>query len=142
MKIVLDTSVLIAGLRSNHGAAAVILGAILSGKVTVLMDIHIASEYRDVALRPQQLRSAGRTFTDTKFLLRLLEARAESVTVSFKHRPLSPHPNDDKFIDVAINGNADAIVTNNTRHFVDVTSFGIKVLMPGQALRIMLDGEK
>jgi predicted nucleic acid-binding protein len=43
-----------------------------------------------------------------------LEAIAEPVFVAFQYRPLSPDANDDMVLDVAINGNADAIVTNNT----------------------------
>jgi predicted nucleic acid-binding protein len=47
----------------------------------------------------------------------MLDAVAEPVLVIVRHRPLSPDENDDMVLDVAINGNADAILSNNTKHF-------------------------
>jgi predicted nucleic acid-binding protein len=39
-------------------------------------------------------------------------------------------------LEAAVNGGADAIVTFNTRHYVDVAErFGIEVLKPGELLR-------
>jgi hypothetical protein len=47
----------------------------------------------------------------------MLEAAAEPVMVIVRHRPFSPDANDDTVLDVAVNGNGDAIVSNNTKHF-------------------------
>ena len=64
-----------------------------------------------------------------------LEAVAEPVFVAFQYRPLSPDANDDMVLDVAINGNADAIVTNNTKHFRQaVERFHLEVLTPAELL--------
>jgi len=63
-----------------------------------------------------------------------LEAIAEPVYVAFRHRPLSPDADDDMVLDVAINGNADVIVTNNTRHFRAGERFGVATLTPAQLL--------
>jgi predicted nucleic acid-binding protein len=64
-----------------------------------------------------------------------LEAIAEPVFVAFQYRPLSPDANDDMVLDVAINGNADAIVTNNTKHFREAAeSFHLEVLTPAELL--------
>lgn len=45
-------------------------------------------------------------------------------------------------LDVAINGNADAIVTNNVRHFrLAAAQFHINVLTPAELLRSLKKGK-
>lgn len=135
MRAVLDTSVLISALRSSTGAAAETVRLALRGELTTLMDYKLACEYRDVALRSEQLHVSGKSRAETAAILDALEAIAEPVYLALQHHPLSPDPNDDMVLDVAINGNADAIVTNNTKHFRDaVERFHLEVLTPAELL--------
>lgn len=100
------------------------------------MDFKLACEYRDVALRAEHLHIAGRSRAETAAILDALEAVAVPVSVAFRYRPLSIDADDDMVLDVAINGNADAIVTNNARHFRDAARrFQVKVLSPSELLR-------
>lgn len=100
------------------------------------MDYKLACEYRDVALRPEHLVSAWRTAAETAVLLDAIELIAEPVLIVARHRPLSQDPNDDMVLDVAINGGADAIVTNNVRHFrVAASRFEMSALTPAELLR-------
>ena len=64
----------------------------------------------------------------------MLEAVATPVLVQVKHRPLSRDENDDMVLDVAINGNADFVVTTNVKHFLPAKDFGIEVFTPGDFL--------
>lgn len=135
MRIVLDTSVIITALRSSSGAAAEVIRLALRRELTPLMDYKLVCEYRDVALRPEQLHVTGKSKAETSAILDALEAIAEPVFVAFQHRPLSPDANDDMVLDVAINGNADAILTNNTRHFREAAErFDINLLAPAELL--------
>ena len=135
--MVIDTSVLISALRSSAGAAAEVVRMALRTEFVTLMDFKLACEYRDVALRPGQLHASGRSGKDTGLVLDALEAVAEPVFVAFRHRPLSPDPDDDLVLDVAINGSADAILTNNTRDFKETArQFGIRALTPAEQLLI------
>ena len=135
MRAVLDTSVLITALRSNTGAAAETIRLAFRGELTILMDYKLACEYRDVALRAEQLQGSGRSQAQTSLILDALEAIAEPVYVVFQYRPLSPDANDDLVLDVAINGNAEAIVTNNTKHFREAAQrFHLAVLIPAELL--------
>jgi predicted nucleic acid-binding protein len=71
-------------------------------------------------------------------LLDALEAIAEPVLIRSKPRPLSPDPNDDMVLDLAINGRAEFLVTQNTRHFASAAKrFGIPVLLPAECLNIV-----
>ncbi len=99
------------------------------------MDYKLACEYREVALRPEQITASGKTQPETELLLDALEALAEPVFVIVQPRPLSQDANDDMVLDVAINGRADAIVTNNIKHFRDAAKrFRIRVLKPAELL--------
>jgi predicted nucleic acid-binding protein len=138
---VLDTSVVITALRSSGGAAAEVIRLVLGRELTLLMDFKLACEYRDVALRAAQVHASGRSKAETLAVLDAIEAMAEPVFVAYKHRPLSPDANDDMVLDVAINGNAAAIVTNNIRHFGQVArNFYLKVKTPAELLSSFREG--
>lgn len=108
----------------------------LLGDLTVLLNYTLACEYRDVALRREHLEASGKSMEETALVLDMVEAVAEPVLVMVRHRPLSPDPNDDKVLDVAINGNADAIVTFNTRDFRGAAMrFRLPVLTPVELLK-------
>ena len=101
----------------------------------LLMDYKIASEYRDVALRPEHLAAARRSAQSVLSLIASLEGLAESVQVIDKPRPLSSDPNDDMILDVAINGQAAVIVTQNAKHFTPAARrYGVKVQSPAEFL--------
>ena len=135
MRVVLDTSVLITALRSSSGAAAENVRLALFKELIILMDYKLACEYREVALRDEHLIVSEKTQEETTLLLDMLEAVAEPVAVVVRHAPLSQDANDDMVLEVAINGGADAIVTNNTKHFRDVARrFHLQVLSPAELL--------
>jgi putative PIN family toxin of toxin-antitoxin system len=136
VRVVIDTSVLIAAFRSSTGAAAEVVRMALRDEFVTLMDFKLACEYRDVALRAEHLHASGKSRAETEAVLDALEAIADPVFVAFRHRPLSRDAEDDRVLDVAINGNAGAIVTNNTKDFREpATMFNIEVLLPVEMLR-------
>ena len=89
---------------------------VLTHKFTLLMDYKIACEYRAVALRPEHILRSHLAKWQIEALIGALESVAEPVEVIWKHRPLSIDSDDDLVLDLAINGYADVIVTNNIRH--------------------------
>jgi predicted nucleic acid-binding protein len=67
-------------------------------------------------------------------LLDAVALAAEPVRTAFLWRPLLGDADDDMVLEAAINGDADALVTFNTRDFVGATRFGLAVLTPREAL--------
>jgi predicted nucleic acid-binding protein len=127
--------VLITALRSSAGAAAEVVRLALRQELTLLMDYKLACEYRDVALREGQLNASGKSRAEVTAILDALESIAEPVFIAFRHRPMSPDANDDMVLDVAINGSAEVILTNNTRHFRQAAErFQINVSTPVELL--------
>lgn len=135
MRAVLDTSVLITALRSNAGAAPEVVRLALQRELTLLMDYKLACEYRDVALRESHLNASGKSLAETTAILDALESIAEPVFIAVQHLPMSPDTIDDMVLDVAINGSAEVILTNNTRHFRQAAKrFQLKLMTPVELL--------
>lgn len=135
MKIVLDTSALITALRSSKGAAWEVVRLILMRRIVLLLDYKLACEYRDVTLRAEHLSVSGLSKKETEELINLLVDISEPVEIVFRNRPMSSDPDDDMVLDIAINGQADVIVTNNIRHFrVPARRFEVQVLTPREFL--------
>src|SRR5260370_1711275 len=119
----------VTAVRSSNGAAGEVVRMVFREEIVLLMDLKLGLEYRDVALRPEHLMASALSEREVLELIEALEAFAEPVEIMLKTRPLSPDPNDDMVLDLAINGQADALVTNNTKHFVGGgEQFGIPVL--------------
>ncbi len=55
MIIVLDTDVLVAGLRSAQGASRLWLRAVLDRRVALLLSVPLVLEYEEVLMRPEHL---------------------------------------------------------------------------------------
>jgi putative PIN family toxin of toxin-antitoxin system len=144
VRIVFDTASFITALRSSDGSAGEVLRLILGRKLVPLMDHKLGLEYRDVALRPEQLQAFGLSTVEVFTVIEAIEALAESVKVVVRHGPLSPDPNDDMILDIAINGKAEALVTKNTKDFKSAgKQYGLPVLTPRELLmqRGLQDGD-
>jgi predicted nucleic acid-binding protein len=110
-------------------------------EIVPLMDLKLGLEYRDVALRSEHVDASELSRAEVLELIEALEAFAEPVEILSKPRPLSPDPNDDMILDLAINGHAEALVTNNRKHFLAAgRRFGIPVLSPSELLGRMRRG--
>jgi putative PIN family toxin of toxin-antitoxin system len=136
MRLVLDTSTMVAALRSDGGALRRLLVAGLERRITLLASVALMIEYEAVMTRSEHLEAARLSIDDLGVLLDAVAAVAEPVRLSFLWRPTVRDPDDDMVLEAAINGRADAIVTFNHRDFdKDAQRFGIAILSPGEALR-------
>lgn len=136
MKFVMDTNVLIAGMRSPTGAAAEILRLVLLGRMELLASVALFVEYEAVATRNEHLSAAGLTTNDVLMLLDALAGKIRLVNIHFNWRPQLKDPDDEMVLELAVNGSADAIITFNARHFgIAPRAFGICVLTPADALK-------
>ena len=136
MRLVLDTATLVAAIRSDTGASRRLLVAALRRSFTLLASVTLLIEYQAVMTRREHLTASGLSLADIETLLDAVASVAEPVRPAFLWRPTLPDADDDMVLEVAVNGQADAIVTFNRRHFtLASTRFGIDVLMPAQAVQ-------
>lgn len=135
MRVVLDTSVLVAGLRSRLGASNRVLALVAESRCTPLVTTAIYLEYEAVLMRAEQRLATGMEKADIAGFLAALASAAEPVELNFRWRPQLSDPTDELILEAAVNGRAEAIVTHNVRDFLPaIRAFGINILTPAQLL--------
>ena len=135
MKVVLDTDVIVAAMRSPDGASAEILRQAHQGKVTLLLSVPLAVEYEAICSGAEHRLAAGLSEREMEIFLDAVIAMAEPVKTYFLWRPQLRDPNDEMVLEAAVNGQADLLVTFNMRDFGLVPSrFGIEVMIPRDAI--------
>ena len=135
MRYVLDTNVVVAGLRSPQGASAKLLEAALRGEFTPVLSVAMVLEYEAVCCDPQQRNESNLQEEQVRKVIDTLCAAGDPVVPRYQWRPQLRDPNDEMVLEAAINGKADALVTFNKRDFGTVPErFGILMLSPGEAL--------
>lgn len=137
MRLVLDTCVLVAGLRSRDGASFQLLRAMGDGWFTPLLSVPLLLEYEAVLKRPVQLEACGLTADDIDTVLDVLAAKCEAIRLYYLWRPFLNDPADEMVLELAAQSNADAIVTHNARDFAGAERFGVAITSPGEALAAM-----
>jgi putative PIN family toxin of toxin-antitoxin system len=133
LRLVLDTDVLVAGLRSDRGASRQLLLGALNRDFEMLVSVPLMVEYEAVVTRPEHLDASGLTAIETGELLDALAKVLVPVRLSFLWRPRLKDPADEMVLETAVNGEADRLVTFNLRHLAtSAREFGISVLRPGE----------
>jgi putative PIN family toxin of toxin-antitoxin system len=135
MRVVLDTSVLVSGLRSASGASAAVLSLVSRRRIVPLVTASLMIEYEAVLKRPEHAArlAAGENSVDR--FLDELSVYLEPVDVVFRWRPTLRDANDEHVFEAAVNGRASALATHNVRDFKSVAPrFGIEILTPAELL--------
>jgi len=134
--VVLDTSVLVAGLRSRRGASNALLALVAQQKVRPLVTTSLFLEYEEVLLRAEHRLVTGMSEADIAGFLTAFASASTGVEVHFQWRPQLGDPADEMVLEAAINGRADALVTHNIADFAEAAPrFGLRVVTPGDLLK-------
>ena len=129
MRVVIDTNVLVSGLLSPYGAAAQIVRMAVAGSLDLLYDARIISEYEEVLSRPK--------FSFEKTHVSNLIEFITNYGIPVAAIPLSarlPHPDDAPFLEVAISGKAECLITGNLAHYPMRSIRKTRVLTPRRFL--------
>jgi predicted nucleic acid-binding protein len=136
VRILLDTDVIVAAMRSPRGASAELLRRIDDGKATMILSVALALEYEAKCMLAEHRLPAGLTGVEAGIFVDGLIAMAEPVQSYFRWRPQLHDPGDELVLEAAVNGRAEAIVTFNIKDLRDAErSFVIAVIRPGEALK-------
>jgi putative PIN family toxin of toxin-antitoxin system len=135
-EVVLDTSVLVAGLRSQGGASNLLLMQIADELLVPCVSTALFLEYEDVLNRSAFLTATGFNALDVKRFLSGFAAAARPIEIHFRWRPQLSDPGDEFVLEAAVNAGRVPLITHNIRDFVVATQrFDISVYTPGQFLR-------
>ncbi len=133
MRVVLDTNVLVAAIRSRRGASFEVLSRIGTGAFDIVVSVPLVLEYEDALLR--HARASGLSSRDIGDLMDYVCKVALRQEIFFLWRPLLKDSKDDMVAEAAVAARGRAIVTHNVRDFVGVHHFGVAAVTPVSLLR-------
>lgn len=131
--VVLDTSVVVSGLLSPHGASGDLVTAFFSDRLRLAYSQDMLAEYSEVLGRPE-LAPAITPQNRVAFLMKLRSSGVATTPVSV---PVDdwPDPNDLPFVAAALATMEKILVTLNPRDFEPAKRHGVRVLSPSAAKR-------
>lgn len=130
--VVLDTSVLIAGLRSQRGASYRLLRLLADEALRIAITVPLFVEYEKAVSDLVRQSIIGED--DGEAILDFLAMVAERHEVFFLWRPLLRDPADEMVLEAAVVSGASTLVTHNTRDFRGSETLGVEVQTPGEFL--------
>jgi putative PIN family toxin of toxin-antitoxin system len=135
MRIVLDTNVLVSGLLSPFGPPGEIVRLVSSGDLVLCLDARLLSEYHDVLARPRFRFDPD----DVAALLEYVEYNGEMIAARPLERRL-PDRDDEPFLEVALAGDPECLVTGNLAHYPAEARAGAVVLTPAEFIERFRSG--
>jgi putative PIN family toxin of toxin-antitoxin system len=136
MRVILDTNVLVAALRSDMGASYAIVSQLPSERFQIALTVPLYLQYQDVLTRPEHMSGAS-TRDEILNFVRYLCSIAHRQRVFFLWRPWLTDPKDDMVLEAAVASQSRYIVTHNLRDFTGSgieEYFGIVPLRPQEFL--------
>ncbi|MDJ1168703.1 putative toxin-antitoxin system toxin component, PIN family [Roseofilum sp. BLCC_M154] len=116
-KLVIDTNIFVSALISPTGASRALLRACLQGKYQPLIGTALFLEYESILSRSEVMARCPLPRTDVETLLAAFMSVSQWVQIYYLWRPNLTDEADNHLIELAIAGNAEAIVTQNIRDF-------------------------
>lgn len=128
-KVVLDTNVLVDGLRDEHSSAWKIIDKIFSGEIELYTSFPLEREYRRILQREINDSSYASRIRD------LLEI-ANKIEVHNIQRLVKDDPEDDKVLATAISADVQTLISED-RHLLDLDPFGkLRIMKTKEYLNI------
>jgi putative PIN family toxin of toxin-antitoxin system len=140
MRAVVDTSILVRAIIRPQGTVGPVLLRLRRSEYTLLYAQSLLEELVDVLDRPRLREKYRLSEQDIWTVVGLILLRGEAVAPT-KRITACRDPKDDKFLEVAVAGKADVIVTGDQDLLVLHPYAGIPIVLPSTFLR-MLDREQ
>lgn len=131
IRVVLDTNVIISALLKEGGAPALILSLVLDGHIRLCLTEEIFAEYAGVLSRErfQSLDQAS-----VKKALLSIKRKSLWVSPSTRINIIKIDPEDNKFLECALEAKAHYLVTGNKKHFTMAHYDKTRIMSPGDFL--------
>ena len=135
MRIVLDTSVLVAAARSRQGASFALVSSLPDPRFEIALSVALYTEWQAVLTRPGHL-PPGLGVEDVLAYLRYLTSIAHLQDVYYLWRPFLRDPDDDMVLECAVASGSQYLVTHNIRDFQRIGELGVTPITPASFLAL------
>jgi putative PIN family toxin of toxin-antitoxin system len=125
--IVIDTNVLVSALRSRNGSSFELLNALLDERFVTVVSVPLVMEYESVLHREGVVPLSA---TQVDAVVDMICAAARLQEIHFLWRPQLRDPKDEMVLEVAVNADADFLVTHNLSDFEPAKRFNVKPIGP------------
>lgn len=136
IKIVFDTSVLVAAARSRQGASFALLASLPNPHFQICLSVAVYTEWQAVMTRPEHLPTGVEADAALGFV-RYLASLAHLQDIYYLWRPFLKDPDDDMVLECAVAAGCSYIVTDNIKDFRRSEQLGVKALTPGEFLKLL-----
>lgn len=136
MRVVFDTSVLVAAARSRRGASYALVSSIPAPEFQLCLSVGLYTEGQEVLTRSENL-TTGNTAEDARRFLRYLASQAHLQEIHFLWGPFLRDPNDDMVLELAFAAGCSHIVTHNVKDFQGSEQLGVTPLSPREFLNLI-----
>jgi len=134
LRVVIDTSVLVAASRSGTGASFALISSIPSPQFTPCLSVGLYAEWQEVLSRAENL-SAGQSPELARAFVRYLASQSQLQEIHFLWRPFLADPDDDMLLELALAANCECIITRNIADFANSKQLGVSAITPGDFLQ-------
>ena len=134
----LDTTVLFQALR-GQGASYYILSLVRQSQIEMILSTAVLFEYQEVLSRPNNLKQFNLKKAQIDSFLAFISYIAKRVVIHFTHKPNLRDETDNKFLELALNGQADYLITSNIGDYkknTDLKPTTMKIVTPAEFLKI------
>jgi putative PIN family toxin of toxin-antitoxin system len=131
--MVIDTNVLVSGLRSRQGMSYRLLSFLGGRLYRPVVTVPLVVEYEKSLCDPRT--EVPFSAVDIGKYLNFVCSVSDCRKVHFLWRPFLRDPSDDMVLEAAVSGQCEYIVTFNLRDFKNVEKFGIVAITPGDFLK-------
>ncbi len=136
IRAVVDTSVVVRAVLKPLGTVGPVLDLLAERRYRLLYSMVTLEEVIDVLARPRLRRRFPLEGRDAQTVIDLLTLRGEAVEPRHRFQACRD-PKDDKFLDVGVEGHADALVTGDEDLLVLHPFQGIPIVGPTEFLAML-----
>ncbi len=131
IRAVMDTNVLVSGLRSPDGASHGLLARLRAGSWALVLSNTVLGEYHEILHREAEVLKLTHREVDAVCEL------AERFSPTTPWQPAANDPDDEAIIQLAREAQVQYLVTHNVRDVSQAARFGVRVVRPTEFLEIL-----
>jgi len=132
VRVVIDTNVFVSGLLKSDNPPSNVVDLFIEDKINLIISEEVFSEYIKVLLRPELKVKKDNIIR----LISIFILKAEIIKVKTKLDIIERDPSDNKFLECALDGKVDYIITGD-KHLLELKKYKkIKIVDPKTFINI------